>query len=135
APALGLREGPRLDDADHVADSGGVRLVVGVQLARAPDDLLVLGVDPDRLDLDHDRLVALVGDDYAAALLAPAGSRLGLGGARDRLALLERGARRLRVLVTQGARQPFALRGRGRSLRLRLGRGLGVGFALGGRLL
>src|SRR5580765_239543 len=68
APALGLRERPRLDHADDVADPGRVALVVRVQLARAPDDLLVLGVDPDGLNLDDDRLVALVGDDHAAAL-------------------------------------------------------------------
>src|SRR5262249_59392967 len=107
-PALGLRERPRLDHPDHVPDARRVRVVVGVQLARATDDLLVLGVDPDRLDLDDDRLVALVGHDDAAALLATAGGALRLGRARDRLAVLRRGACRLRVLVAERTRKPLS---------------------------
>src|SRR5579864_4943254 len=78
APALGLRQRPRLDDPDDVADPGRVLLVVGVQAAARPDDLLVLAVGTDHLDLDHDRLVALVRDDDSPALLAPPGRRLRL---------------------------------------------------------
>src|SRR5438067_5108974 len=47
-PALRLRERAGLDDAHRVADAGGVRLVVSVELDRAADDLLVL-----RVALDH----------------------------------------------------------------------------------
>src|SRR5437763_12023007 len=72
APALRLRQRPRLDDADGVAHSGGVLLVVRVELDGAGDDLLVLRVRLDHVDLDDDRLVALVGDDDAAALLPAA---------------------------------------------------------------
>src|ERR1700722_7502210 len=69
APVLGLRERARLDDANHVADRGGVLLVVGVQLARAADNLLVLRMELRHCNLDDDRLVALVGDHDAPALL------------------------------------------------------------------
>src|SRR5438045_1464541 len=44
APALRLGDRARLDDADDVTDLGGVLLVVRVELDRAADDLLVLGV-------------------------------------------------------------------------------------------
>src|ERR1051326_4021864 len=40
-PALGSRQRTRLDDAHDVADVGGVLLVVGVELDRAANDLLV----------------------------------------------------------------------------------------------
>src|SRR3954447_15469405 len=63
APALGLGERPGLDHADHVALAGLVALVVGVQLGRAADDLLVGAVTPGDVDADGDRLVALAGDD------------------------------------------------------------------------
>src|SRR5947208_2974849 len=66
----GLR--PALHDANDVADLGLVLLVVRVQLARAAHDLLVLGMRLGRVDPHGDRLVRLVGDDDAAALLAPA---------------------------------------------------------------
>src|SRR6266851_2611493 len=88
APALQLRQRARLDDADGVADAGRVRFIVRVELDRRADDLLVLGVALDHVDLDDDRLVALVGDDHAAALLAPSKLALGLlGGSRGLLDL------------------------------------------------
>src|SRR4051812_10508705 len=68
-PVLRLRERPRLDDPDDVADVRLVLLVVRMELAAAPDHLLVPRVDPDQVDLDDDRLVHRVGDDDAAALL------------------------------------------------------------------
>src|SRR5581483_6894087 len=86
APALLLRERAGLDDPDGVPDPGGVALVVGVELHRAADDLLVLGVALDHVDLDDDRLVALVGDDHAAPLLAAAALGLRRLAAGDRLA-------------------------------------------------
>src|SRR5215203_3009310 len=63
APALGLGERPGLDHADHVALAGLVALVVGVQLGRAADDLLVSAVTAGDVDADGDRLVPLAGDD------------------------------------------------------------------------
>src|SRR5918992_121173 len=78
APALGAAEGAALDHANGVADAGLVLLVVSVQLAAGPDDLLVHAVLPGGVDADGDRLVRLVGDDDALAHLElPA--RLGLG--------------------------------------------------------
>src|SRR5918994_7521440 len=71
APALGARERPGLDHADEVALVGLVALVVGVQGARVPDDLLVAGVSPDDVDLDGDRLVGLARDHPPLADLAP----------------------------------------------------------------
>src|SRR5215212_7001944 len=78
APVLRPRQRPRLDDPDGVARAGLVALVVRVELHRAPDDLLVLGMQLDHVDLDDDRLVALVGDDDAAPLLATPALDLGL---------------------------------------------------------
>src|SRR6266702_7953872 len=72
APVLRLRQRASLDDAHLVADPGLVRLVVGVELDRAPDHLLVARVALDHVDLDDDRLVAFVGHDDAATLLTPA---------------------------------------------------------------
>src|SRR5438093_2627606 len=137
-PVLRLRDPARLDDANRVADAGGVLLVVRVELARAPDDLLVLRVQLRHVDLDDDRLLALVGDDDAAALLAVRRRGLGLRRARDRLALRRLLPRRLRVLVALGARQALALRLRAGDGRWRCGSlGLGSGrLRLGcGRLL
>src|SRR3954454_20333592 len=71
-PALQLRERAGLDDPDRVADAGRVLLVVRVEADGRPDDLLVLRVALDHVDLHDDRLLSLVGDDDAAALLAPA---------------------------------------------------------------
>src|SRR5206468_7236865 len=104
APALRLRQRARLHDAHRVADTGGVGLVVRVELDRAADDLLVLGVALDHVDLDDDRLVALVGDDDAAALLAPAELGLRLRNPRDRLAGRRLLARRLRPRAARRAR-------------------------------
>src|SRR5262249_28730957 len=104
APILRPRERARLDDPDDVADARRVLLVVRVELAGAPDDLLVLGMDLDHVDLDDDRLLALVGDDDAAALLARGRGRVRLRGARDAPALGRLLARRLRVFVALGAR-------------------------------
>src|SRR5215211_6708247 len=108
APVLRLREGPRLDDPDDVARARLVPLVVRVELHGAPDDLLVLRVQLDHVDLDDDRLVALVGDDDAAALLPAAALDLGPLAADDRLARSRRLALRLRTLTALGARHVLA---------------------------
>src|SRR4051794_1855854 len=107
APVLRLRERARLDDPDDVADARGVLLVVRVELARAADDLLVLRVQLGDVDLDDDRLLTLVGDDDAAALLARGRRGLRLRGTRDPLAPGRLLARRLRMLVALGPRQPL----------------------------
>src|SRR5215218_4233140 len=65
APALGLGERPGLDHANHVALAGLIALVVGVELGRAADDLLVGAVTASDVDADGDRLVAFAGDDDA----------------------------------------------------------------------
>src|SRR5919201_96506 len=72
APVLRLRQRPRLDDADDVADVRLVLLVVRVELGRPADDLLVLRVCLHRVDTDDDRLVHGIGDDDPASLLAAA---------------------------------------------------------------
>src|SRR5919204_2248926 len=126
APVLRLRERAGLDDAHEIADLRRVLLVVGVELRRAPDDLLVFPVRLHGVDLDHDRLVHRVGDDHSAALLTAAARVLRLGQADDRLALGRALAPRLDVLVALRAREPLALRLGGgplRSLRLALGLG------------
>src|SRR5215211_2739593 len=102
APVLRLREGPRLDDPDDVARARLVPLVVRVELHGAPDDLLVLRVQLDHVDLDDDRLVALVGDDDAATLLPPPALDFGPLTAHDRLALGRLLAGRLRPLPPLG---------------------------------
>src|SRR5215218_8431070 len=70
APALGPRERARLDKPDQVAFAGLVALVVGVQGARAADDLLVLRMATSDLDRNGDRLVGLAGEDAALPRLA-----------------------------------------------------------------
>src|SRR5688500_12356852 len=133
APVLRLRDRARLDDLDDVADLGRVLLVVRLEALRAADDLLVARVGLDRVDLDHDRLVALVRNDGAEPLLAAAELALGLRQADDRLAfrrLLALDATLLRAR-TERARQALALRLRA-GLR---GGGGGLGGGLGGRLL
>src|SRR6478672_5591321 len=110
-PALRLRERARLHDAHGVADAGRVLLVVRVELDSATDDLLVLGMALDHVDLDDDRLVALVGDDDAAALLAPAELVVRLREADDRLAG--------RRLLAHDLRARAALRARNVTARLR----------------
>ena len=129
APVLRLRQRPRLDDADDVADVRRVLLVVGVELHGAPDDLLVLRMRLDHVDLDDDRLVHRARDDDAAPLLAAAAVVLGLRLADDRLPLAGRGgAARARLLRTQRAREPLLL------LRLGLRRGRLRASAAGRRL-
>src|SRR6478735_10864094 len=70
APALRRGERARLHDHHAVADAGGVLLVVGLDLARAADDLAVEGVLDVVLDLDDDGLVHLVAHHVALAGLA-----------------------------------------------------------------
>src|SRR5438034_1231759 len=65
-PALRLRKRARLDDADDVARLRGVLLVVGVELRRAPDHLLVARVHLQRVHADDDRLLHRARDDDAA---------------------------------------------------------------------
>src|ERR687898_2658468 len=133
APVLRLRERARLDDLDHVAHLRLVLLVVRMEALRAPDDLLVLRVGLDRVDLDDDRLVALVGDDGALALLAAAELLLGLRQARDRPALGRLLALNPALLRAQRARETLALGlrpGLGRGSRRRGSRGLGRGCLL-----
>src|SRR5689334_2680025 len=71
-PALGGRQRAGLHDLHAVADARGVLLVVGLQLARAPDDLAVEAVLHAVLDLDDDRLLHLVADHEALPDLAVA---------------------------------------------------------------
>src|SRR5439155_19689990 len=104
APVLHLRERARLDDAHGVAHAGRVLLVVRVELDRAADDLLVARVRLDHVDLDDDRLVAVVGHDDAAALLPAAALVVRLLGPRDRLARRRLLALRLRALPALRAR-------------------------------
>src|SRR5215210_9530226 len=127
APVRRLAQRSRLDDADEVAHLGGVLLVVGMELRRAADDLLVARVRLDRVDLDHDRLVHRARNDDAAALLAPAALVLGRRLADDRAPFGGTLALRLRVLVALRARQALALRLVLGRLRGRLGR-LGCGL-------
>src|SRR5262245_8707792 len=109
-PALRLRERTRLDDADDVAGLRLVLLVVGVELLRAADHLLVLRVRLDRVDANDDRLVHRGRDDNAAALLVATALALGLRQPRDRLALRGLLAGGLGVLVALGARKALLLR-------------------------
>src|SRR3954447_5087898 len=87
APALALRERPRLHHPHHVAGAGLVALVVGVEGPRSADHLLVGGMAADDVDLDGDRFLALVGDDDALADLGSIGIALGDRGAGAALAL------------------------------------------------
>src|SRR6266536_5544733 len=115
APVLRLRQRARLDDPDNVTHVRAVLLVVRMELRRAADHLLVLGMRADRLDLHDDRLIHRVGHDDATPLLAAAAIVLRLLLPRDRLALGCDLMLRPRLLRTQGPRQPLAL-----LLRLRL---------------
>src|SRR5690348_10709689 len=108
-PALGRRQRTRLDDAHDVADVGGVLLVVGVELDRAANDLLVPRVLLDHVHLDDDRLVHRARDDDAAALLAAPAVVLGLRQAHDRLALGCGHVHAPPLLGALGARKPLAL--------------------------
>src|SRR6266542_4316354 len=108
-PALRLRERAGLDDADDVPGLGLVLLVMGVELRRAADHLLVLRVRLHGVDANDDRLVHRRGDDDASPLLLPATLGLGLGRADDRLALRGGLALGLRALPALSARQSIAL--------------------------
>src|SRR5437667_693425 len=87
-PALRLRQWPRLDDPNDVADLRLVALIVDVERVRAPDDLLVLPMGLDQLDLDDDRLLHRVRDHRALTLLATTALVLGLLEPDDRPARL-----------------------------------------------
>src|SRR5829696_4312141 len=70
APALRRGERAGLHDEHAVADTGGVLLVVGLDLAGTADDLAVERVLDAVLDLDHDGLVHLVANQVAPTGLA-----------------------------------------------------------------
>src|ERR1700674_2558541 len=70
APALLLGDGARLGDADQVADTALVLLVVHLELRASLDGLAVQAVGLRRADLDDDRLVHLDGDHRAEPDLA-----------------------------------------------------------------
>src|SRR5215218_3082098 len=103
APALGLGERPGLDHADHVTLAGLVALVVGVQLGRAADDLLVGAVTAGDVDADGDRFVSLAGDDDPLAHLGRVRLLLGRRGAGAGAALRLDG---LALLATQVSADP-----------------------------
>src|SRR3954447_6354103 len=71
-PTLARRQRPGLHDLHAVADARDVVLVVGLQLARAAEDLAVEAVLHAVLDLDDDGLLPLVADDQALTDLAVA---------------------------------------------------------------
>src|SRR6478672_9275840 len=145
APALGLRQRPGLDHADHVALAGLIALVVSVKLGRAADDLLVSAVTAGDVDADRDRFVALAGDDDPLTDLGGVGLLLGRRGAgaggvsspcrgallapQGRLALASLGPLRLAALLVESRagfvrpprfRQPPPLLPRQLILRIRL---------------
>src|SRR5882757_2707858 len=62
-PGLRLRLRRALDDAGDLARLEGIALVVSVVLFRPTHGLLQNRVQEGPLDLDHNGLVALVGDD------------------------------------------------------------------------
>src|SRR4051794_22449856 len=97
APALGLGQRPRLDDAHAVALVGVVGRVVGVQRRGRAHDLLVAAVPARVLDAHGDRLDGLVGDDGADADLRAAGRRL-VDGERRLVRLAGRGLALLALL-------------------------------------
>src|SRR5919204_2907616 len=75
APALLLRDGTRLGDADEVAHAALVLLVVDLEAGALLHRLAVQAVGLARADLDDDGLVHLVRDHRAEADLAPAAGR------------------------------------------------------------
>src|SRR4051812_16273271 len=83
-PPLGGGGRPGLHDLHPVADARDVLLVVGLQLAGAPDDLAVQAVLHAVLDLDDDGLLHLVAHHEALADLAVAttGETRAAGGLR-----------------------------------------------------
>src|ERR1700757_4334670 len=64
-PGLQLRLRSALDDSSDLSGLENVALVVGVVALGATDGLLQQRMQNGPLDLDHDRLVALVGNDHA----------------------------------------------------------------------
>src|SRR5215208_1651284 len=86
APALGLRQRPRLDDPHRVALLRLVAGVVGVKRRAAAHDLLVSGVAAGGRDLDGECLVDLGRDDLAQADLLRARRALGRRSSPARLA-------------------------------------------------
>src|SRR5690625_1278891 len=70
APTLGPREWPRLHDADEIALTGLVLLVMGMETTGPPDPLTIEGVSDLALDSHYDCLVHLVADHSAEADLA-----------------------------------------------------------------
>src|SRR5579864_230064 len=81
APALLLRDGARLGDADQVAHTALVLLVVDLEASPLPHGLAVEAVRLRGAHLDDDRLVHLVGDHRAQADLALTARGCGLVGA------------------------------------------------------
>src|SRR6187549_1113926 len=80
-PALLLRQGPGLHEADGVPFLALVLLVVNLEPGAPAHVALVHRVLDQALDHDHDRLVHLVRHDLADAQLAPS-AFLGLGHCR-----------------------------------------------------
>src|SRR6218665_244403 len=81
-PPLSCRQRPGLGDDDKVTDSGGVELVVSLDLGCAAQNLAVEGVLDPIFDLHDDRLLHLVAHNVAATSLAVATGRLSLIGNR-----------------------------------------------------
>src|SRR3954452_22058883 len=107
-PPLGGGGRPGLHDLHPVADDRDVLLVVGLQLAGAPDDLAVQPVLHAVLDLDDDGLLHLVADhealtDLAVATTGQAGARgrgaVGLAHATPSFGATERPSSRSRMIV------------------------------------
>src|SRR3954464_4845334 len=112
-PPLGGGGRPGLHDLHPVADARDVLLVVGLQLAGAPDDLAVQAVLHAVLDLDDDGLLHLVADHEALTDLAVApagqaraargrfvgGRRLSLAHATPSFGATERPSSRSRMIV------------------------------------
>src|SRR5919199_1044296 len=107
-PALARRQRPGLHDLPAVADARHVLLVVGLQLARAAQDLAVEAVLHAVLDLDDDGLLHLVADHEALADLAVAtagqaraarGGAVGLGHAPPSFGATDRPSSRSRMIV------------------------------------
>src|SRR5258708_1907880 len=69
-PALQLRQGACLTDADNIADAGGVLLVVRIELLVRLHRALVFGVSLAHLDLDDDGLLHLCRNHQADLLVA-----------------------------------------------------------------
>src|SRR4029077_3376823 len=81
-PASLLGDRPRLDDANAIADAARVLLVVNLEAAGVPDDLLVEGVRLEDLHHHDHGLLHLVAHDHAVTDLAT--RTRGLGGVTHR---------------------------------------------------